>query len=658
MRLLSLLVILFVVPNVMSAQRVQLSGIPGQESDMDIMDMLDQIMEPYHNEITNLNNNRTDQEIRFELWREFRSNIQNFEQVNRYILGYESSFRTLTNDVSDPTALSVQTLRNAKRGDYRITIYDLANAHSISSAPIPTDKTITGGVFDVIINTNTNTINFKEGNVNDLYQSLRSSLSNDVDIRLLNASSTEKIIAMVSKKEGASNGMIFDGDTTPLLEAKFLTKGEETTTNLSWSNLSNITTISNTSIFIDTAYPIIMPTKMTFSAVLNDMPITPEDSSKIALSTLNTTEIGAINELNILLPGATPILDDISEETNTPIPPVQNITLLFDDDTTEIIDLTNKQFSIDLDQYRGKSIVNITALSEQKILEISDFTLTSTPDGGVTFYNEVVKAQDASFLLDGIEFNRPSNTVSDLISGVTLQLEQENKTNVSVKIRPDLELIKDTIVQWVVNYNTIMEEIHTFTTIPLSQIGKLKALHERRADGEDLKEGTFYGNSTLMNFKDRMRRMIGSIQSTNDINLLDQIGVYVRRRTSPNNDPDSIRKGTLSLDVAELEKNLNENFDAVHQLFAFDSDGNLIGDQGVAVNSLSTLEVMIGNQGYITRLEQDNSRIIDEMDERIAKKEDEIDRISIRERRSLLEMSQAVSQSKALSESLKQRMNY
>ncbi len=655
---MKLLLLMLFVPSILSAQRVQLSGIPGQDSDMDIADMLEQIMYPYHNDITNLNNNRIDQEIRFELWQEFRSNVQNFEQINRYIMGYESSFRSLTNEISDPSALSVQTLRSAKKGDYRITIYDLATAHSFASAPISTDEVITGGMFDIIISSNTNTVNFKEGSITDLYQVLRDTLSNDINVRLLNSSATKKIISMVSKKEGAEHEVSFDGDIAPLLQTKFLTRGEESTTNLSWSTLSNAT-ISNTSKAMEISYPIEMPTRMSFSAVLSDMPIVEVDDTKVALSTLSSSEIGSVSSFDIVLPGATPILDDIIEDTSEPVPPIQNITLLFDDNTEEVIDLVeSKQFSVDLEQFKGKTLVNITALSEKKILEISDFTLTATPNGELSLYNETVKAKDASFLLDGVEFNRPSNVVSDLISGVTLELQQQNKTNVLVRIKPDTELIKDTVIQWVMNYNTIMEEIHTFTTVPLSQIGKLKPLHEREADGDDLKEGTFYGNSTLINFKDRMRRMIGSPQNHNELSLLDQVGIYVRRRTAPNSDPDAIRKGTLSLDLAEFEKNLNDDFDSVYHLFSMDTTGNSIGDMGVSVNSLNVLQLMIGELGYLTRMERDNSRILKEMDEQIAKKEDEIDRVTRRERQSLLEMSQAVSQSKALSESMRQRIGY
>ncbi|MGL4676777.1 MAG: flagellar filament capping protein FliD [Brevinema sp.] len=661
-----ILFILLFVPIISNAQRVRLSGIPGQDSDMDITKMLDQIMVPYYNEVTNLNNKRLDQEIEFELWQEFRSNIQNFEQVNRYILGYESSFRSVTNYTSDPSALSIQTTRQAKPGDYRLSINTLADAHAFSTSPIPLDKILNSGDFSVIVNSNTNYISFQESTIDNLYSTLNSSLSNIIDVKLLNASATEKIIALVSKNEGASNRIKFDGDIAPLLDANFLSRGQEQKTNFSWYNNSN-TILTNTNIAMDLSYPISMPTVLSFSSLLEEIPIitNEEPSPKIALSNLNTEELGSISNFNIILPGAKPILDDVPTLSNVDslvedLLPVQQLILVFNDNTQEIIDLDSKKYSVSLDQYIDKNLIQIKAISEQKILTLSDLEFIASPNGSLVLHNETVKGQDASFLLDGVEFTRPSNTIADLIPGVTLNLQQDQKTNILVQIKMDIELIKDTIIQWVINYNTLMEELHTFTTIPINQIGRLKPLHQRKKDGDNIKEGTFYGNITLINFKNRMKQMVSSPYNTptSVITLLDQVGIYVRRRTAPNNDPDAIRKGTLTLDVSELEKSLNQNFSEVQNLFAMDTDGNAVGDKGVVVASIDSLQIMIGNDGYLTRMDQNNSRKLNDLNTQIIKKENEIERVSQKERQALLQMNQAIMQSKSLSESLQQRFNY
>ncbi len=658
---LFLLFIMLMIPLESFSQRVRLNNIPGQDSDMNIPDMLDQIMAPYYDEITNLNNKRTDEEIKNELWQEFRSNVQNFERINKYIMGYDSSFRSLTNEVSDPSALSVQTTRAAKNGSYRININTLATAHAFSSAPISLSQTIPSGRFYIIVDNKTNLIPFDGGNVENLFNAIRTYASDEVDVKLLNASDNEKIIALVSKVDGTKGKITFDGDLNPLIESKILTRGQEINTNFSWRNNTTNIIITNSSAVIPASYKIDMPTVLKFKAVLSDIPIVEKDEEKSALSNLNVTELGAVSSYNISLPGAAPILYDLDEEVEEIKTPVQEFAILFNDNSKEIISLTTDEYFMDLSPFIGKTIIDMAAVAEDKILNISDIHLTASPDGALALYNESSKAQNAVFTLDGVELTRPSNSVSDVIDGVTLNLLQEHKNNVLVKITPDKELVMDTIVQWIVNYNEIMEEIYTFTTVPMDRIGRLKPLHEREAAGEDLKEGTFYGNASLISFKDRLRRLVGNMygrNAQNEISLLDQIGIYVRRYNSFNNDPDAIRKGTLNLEVSELSAALDEHFESVKDLFVHDTDGDNVGDDGLAPQSLQALDMMIGNGGYITKLMQDAPRKIRDMETQISKKEDEIDRVSRREHQALLQMSQAVAESKALSESLKQRMGF
>ena len=664
MRVILLLIIFTIMPNVSIAQRVQISGIPGQDSDMDISDMLSQIMAPYHNELTNLNNTMTDKEIEFDLWQDFKTQVEEFEQVNRYIMGYESAFRSLTNTVSDPSALQIQVARTAKRGEYRATINTLASPHAFASAPIPIDKSIAKGDFTVIFNTNTNSVQFPGGDVTSLFNLLKSTLSNNIEVNLLNSSQTEKVVSLVGSKDGSENKIVFEGDLAPLLDARILTTGEQSETNIQWSTSNTNTIISNSSINIETSYPLEGKIMLSFSSSLTDIieNIEERNTNKISLSNLTQNKIGEITNLNIVLPGASPILEDITLDTkdNTEIvkEPIQQLVLTFDDDTVENISLENKKYSIPLDKFVNKTLISVTAMAEDKILDISDLTLISSPNGALKPYNETSKAQDASFLLDGLEITRPSNTISDLIPGVTLELLQEQTGNIRIKIEPDIELIKETIVQWVVRYNTIMEEIYTYTTIPFDQIGRIKPLHLRKEDEEDLKEGTFYGNTSLIGFKDRMRRLAGSPHGLdqNSLSLLDQIGIYTRRRTSMNNDPDALRKGTLTLDVGELERKLNEQFEDVNKLFVLDTDGDTVGDRGVVIASIDTLKIMIGGNGFLDKMEQDNSRKMKEMNNQITKKEESIESINRKERQALLQMNQAITQSKALSESLQQRL--
>lgn len=653
-----IIILILLNPYDIFAQRVRLSGIPGQDSDMNITDMLDQIMASYHDEITNLNNKLIDEEIKMKLWREFKTNIENFDRINRYIYGYESAFSALTNRNSDPDALNVQTTRRAEPSDYRITINQLAKAHSLASAPISLDTVLSEGNFQVLSGTKTNMITFNGGNILALQNQLNTSLSEDINTKIINSSSNTKILSLISKKMGAEHKVSFEGDITPLLEAKLLTKGDILTTNLTWQGNPSNATVTNSSLQIDLSYPLDQETIVSFNSVLT--PYTAPETNKISLGSLSQSPIGSIEDSLLSLPGAVPIMGE-EETSEEPKIPIQEFIITFHDGSslrTNLFPRNQEKISINLKEHQKKEILSFCVVSDNHILDISSLELMTLPDGSLRPYNETSPAQDAVILLDGLEVTRPFNSISDLLTGVTLDLLQEKRSNILVKITPDHELIKDTIIQWIMAYNTIMEEIYTFTTIPLEEIRNIKPLHQRLEDEEDLKEGAFYGHITLLSFRDRLRRMMASPHSRdpNSLSLLDQIGIYTKRRDSFSTDPDVLRKGTLSFDVDEFEIKLNEDFEAVHRLFVSDTNEDRVADQGVAVSSSESLKFMIGGNGYLTKLDQDNQRKMRNMNEKIEEKEEEVEETERKERQALLQMNQAIMQSKQLSESLQQRL--
>lgn len=67
----------------------------------------------------------------------------------------------------------------------------------------------------------------------------------------------------------------------------------------------------------------------------------------------------------------------------------------------------------------------------------------------------VQQAQDARFLIDGMVFTSPSNTVTEALPGVSLQLTQVTTTPVDIKLAQDEEAVKKNIQAMVDAYNSI-----------------------------------------------------------------------------------------------------------------------------------------------------------------------------------------------------------
>ena len=94
--------------------------------------------------------------------------------------------------------------------------------------------------------------------------------------------------------------------------------------------------------------------------------------------------------------------------------------------------------------------------------------ITGTNSTGALNYNVGVKGEDASLTIDGVPLTSASNTVTNLIPGVTFQLlapsaEESNNTleQVQVVIANDNSGVESTVNQFVTDYNSLISAINT-----------------------------------------------------------------------------------------------------------------------------------------------------------------------------------------------------
>ncbi len=189
----------------------------------------------------------------------------------------------------------------------------------------------------------------------------------------------------------------------------------------------------------------------------------------------------------------------------------------------------------------------ITINQDDSILDLTD-TEAADSDSDGQYRVELQAAQDAEFTVDGLSVTRSSNTVSDVITGVTLTLKKSGSGSLSVT--PDGTAIKEKIESFVSAYNDVMSFISTNSAYDTST-------HVR---------GTLTGEGTARSIQSRLRGIVSSSVSglTEDFRLLAQIGI-----TTDTDKTD----GTLSIDTSILEDKLASNIDDVANLFADASEG-------------------------------------------------------------------------------------
>lgn len=178
-------------------------------------------------------------------------------------------------------------------------------------------------------------------------------------------------------------------------------------------------------------------------------------------------------------------------------------------------------------------------------------------------YTQSSPPQDASFKIAGIAYTSASNTVTDALSGVTLNLLGTNTgSSANLTVATDTTTIQSNIAAFVTAYNTLVGAI-----TPLGSF-----------DSTTGTAGPMMGDALLGGVQGQIRQALYSVVDTGSstYNSLASIGI------TTNSD------GTLSLNSTTLSTALSTSFSSVSQLFS--------GTSGVAatLNSQITAELTTG----------------------------------------------------------------
>lgn len=196
------------------------------------------------------------------------------------------------------------------------------------------------------------------------------------------------------------------------------------------------------------------------------------------------------------------------------------------------------------------------------------FTLaaTSDPSGnlaqfsvgpGATGTAVTAEAQNAKITVDGVSVERASNTVSDLVQGVKLQLTGTSTSAVSLTSSSPTAALSSAVSDFVDTYNQVLAAVQAQTD---AKTGALASDPAARSLLNALKGLT----STVL--------LSGSDAETNGPTRLSELGVATNK------------DGTLSVDAATLTRELAKFPKSVEAMFSADNKTGL----GATLDALST----------------------------------------------------------------------
>ncbi|MBI4937498.1 MAG: flagellar filament capping protein FliD [Nitrosomonadales bacterium] len=155
---------------------------------------------------------------------------------------------------------------------------------------------------------------------------------------------------------------------------------------------------------------------------------------------------------------------------------------------------------------------------------------------------ETATAQNAEFKVDGVSVSKTSNTVTDVIQGVTLSLQKTTATPVSLTVARDNATIKSSVESFVKAYNDLN-----------------KILKDISAYNPETKTGSILqGDSTVRMLQAKIHSVLNTpVGNTGgSLSTLSQIGVSFQK------------DGTLVLDASKLNAAITSNFSDIASLFA------------------------------------------------------------------------------------------
>ncbi|MEO1267055.1 MAG: flagellar filament capping protein FliD [Myxococcota bacterium] len=233
--------------------------------------------------------------------------------------------------------------------------------------------------------------------------------------------------------------------------------------------------------------------------------------------------------------------------------------------------------------------------------------------------NTFQTASDASLVIDGVlNVSSESNSISDAIEGVTLDLRRANVgETVDITIERDTDGQAESIQEFIDGYNDVVSFIDSQTRT--ANIGE---------------RGPLLNNPTMLGIKRTLQRTLQSTIATGS-DYTSAINIGIETNSS----------GRLELDKDTLNRALADDFDGALSIFTFD-------DTGLADLFESSIETMIDVDGLIPKQNSNLSSRVRDLNSQIDRQNERVDRYEERLRAQFLAMEQAISSLNTQSASL------
>lgn len=211
--------------------------------------------------------------------------------------------------------------------------------------------------------------------------------------------------------------------------------------------------------------------------------------------------------------------------------------------------------------------------------------------GGTTQMSRTQSAANAQATINGLAVSSASNTMTDVVDGLTLQLSKVSASPVNVEVIRDTDAIRKGIDVFVSAYNSVVSTIRVQT----------------KYDEASKTAGPLQGDSTAKGLLSQIRNLIGSSSGASSaFGRLSDIGLDIQT------------DGTLSVKSDKMSSAMS-NLGELKKFFANSDPGN-VGNDGLSQRVKSLTSQLLGTDGAINSRTEGIKNLIE-------RNKDKIDRI-------------------------------
>ena len=243
-------------------------------------------------------------------------------------------------------------------------------------------------------------------------------------------------------------------------------------------------------------------------------------------------------------------------------------------------------------------------------------------------------AADAAVTVNGVAISRSTNTIDDVIPGMTFDLLGPTTGAVAVQLNRDSSGVKERVQSLVTAYNSMVSDFGILTG-PASE------------DEEDIYSGSLRGDSTVRSVLSQMRQVFfgESEMAGESITSLRDMGVSVDK------------DGVVTLDEAALDEALTTHFEEVVSALAgrttTEVDGETVIQQGLGAEMAARLRALMGPTGIILSQSTSAESQVGRYEEQLEKLETRMEGILERYTKQFAAMESIVGQLTSMRENLK-----